>query len=799
MLSSETQIPNPPSPIATTALDVGGMKCAGCVQAVERQLTQQPGVISARVNLATEVAAVEYQPDQIDPEQLAQKLTASGFPTQLRCSTPDSPGAIAQTDRQRREIRTSIWNLAIATLLILLSGLGHLGQWGVLNQIEFHWALATAALGIPGRPILIEGAQALWRKAPNMNSLVGLGALSAYLASCIAFLFPQLRWECFFDEPVMLLGFILLGRTLEQLARHRAAASLQALISLKPATARLITTPSPDEESPLSTLEINADRVKVGESVQVLPGEKIPVDGEIISGSTTVDESMLTGESLPVFKQIGDPVVGGTLNQSGVVAIRATRIGGETTLAQIVALVEEAQTRKAPIQHLADTVAGYFTYGVISIATLTFAFWYGMGTHLFPQVLQPALHQGFVLPLGGHLHSLMEPTSPLLLSLKLAIAVLVIACPCSLGLATPTALLVGTSLGAERGLLIRGGDILEGVAQLDTVIFDKTGTLTTGEPEVTDCICGPGVDASELLQLAATVESGASHPLAKAILIEARTRDLPLLKGDCFQTEPGCGVSATVENASVLLGTEDWFRQQGVNISPDWTAQTRALAEASKTVVLVGKEGECIGVIAVRDRLRAEAQTTLDACRDLGLRVMMLTGDRPEVAQAIGQSLGLIPSDILAGVSPPGKAAAIAHLQSQGHCVAMVGDGINDAPALAQANIGISLNAATDVAVETAGIVLMGDSLLDVVSSIQLSRATFRKIRQNLFWAFAYNILGIPVAAGLLLPLWGILLSPATAGAFMAFSSVSVVTNSLLLRRSLNQPITLPGSEPLSL
>ncbi|MCT7978473.1 heavy metal translocating P-type ATPase [Laspinema olomoucense] len=787
MISSETQIPNPPSPVATTALDVGGMKCAGCVQAVERQLTQQPGVISARVNLVTEVAAVEYEADKIDPEQLAQKLTASGFPTELRCTTPDGQGENAQTTRHRESIRAAIWNLAVATLLILLSGLGHLGQLGLLNHIGFHWALATAAIAIPGRPILVEGVRALWRNSPNMNTLVGLGALSAYLASCIALVFPQLKWECFFDEPVMLLGFILLGRTLEQLARQRAAASLHALISLKPATARLITTPicaATDSDSPPFTLEISADRVKVGEFVQVLPGEKIPVDGEIISGSTTIDQSMLTGESLPVLKQSGDPVVGGTLNQSGVIAIRATRIGGETTLAQIVALVEEAQTRKAPIQHLADTVAGYFTYGVIAIATFTFAFWYLIGTHLFPQVLQPAMHLTNLLPMGGHLHSLMEPTSPLLLSLKLAIAVLVIACPCSLGLATPTALLVGTSMGAERGLLIRGGDILEGVAQIDTVIFDKTGTLTTGEPEVTDCLCIDSVDPAEMLQLAATVESGTNHPLAKAILIESRTRNLPLLRGDSFQTEPGCGVAARVENDSILLGTEDWFRQQGIEISPDWSSRTRELAAAGKTVVLVGKGGELIGCIAVRDRLREDAQSTLDACRNMGLRVMMVTGDRPEAAQAIGQSLGLNPTDILAGVSPAGKAEAIAHLQSQGQCVAMVGDGINDAPALAQADIGISLNAATDVAVETAGIVLMRDSLLDVVSSIQLSRATFRKIRQNLFWAFAYNILGIPVAAGLLLPLWGILLNPATAGAFMAFSSVSVVTNSLLLRRT---------------
>ncbi|MEB3826468.1 heavy metal translocating P-type ATPase [Phormidium sp. CCY1219] len=783
-VSSKTTIVSAEPAIASITLDVGGMKCAGCVKAVERQLTQQPGVLAARVNLATEVAAVEYEPENIAPAQLAEKLTAAGFPTEARSLQSGEDPFRKQRDRQRQEIRQQIWRLAIAAILILLSGVGHLGNLGILSQIEFHWALATIALLVPARSILIDGWRGLWHGAPNMNTLVGLGSVSAYLASCVALLFPELGWECFFDEPVMLLGFILLGRTLEQLARQRAAASLQALVALKPATAHVL--PNSLEEDNAAhhpPIDIPCDRVKVGEHLQVLPGEKIPVDGELVTGTTTVDESMLTGEAIAIAKQPGDTLTGGTLNQSGAIAMRATRTGSDTTLAHIIALVEEAQTRKAPVQQLADTVAGYFTYGVITIATLTFLFWYFAGTQIWPQVLLPGMHLG-----ATPLHGMAQGNSPILLSLKLAIAVLVIACPCSLGLATPTALLVGTGLGAQKGLLIRGGDILERVAQLDTVIFDKTGTLTTGHPQVTDCISAvdSGVDSgsdSSLLQIAATVETGAKHPLAEAIVRAAQESGVELLAGEAFHTAPGLGVSAVVDGAMVAIGTEKWMAQHGVTLSPDWISRGMDLAQSGKTLVYVAREKELLGLIAARDRLREDAKATVNHCREMGLRVMLVTGDRADVARAIGESLGLSEADVFSQVLPAGKAEAIAQLQARGQRVAMVGDGINDAPALAQANVGMSLHGGTDVAVETAGIVLMRDSLMDVVQAIALSRATFRKIRQNLFWAFAYNTLGIPVAAGLLLPVWGVILNPAAAGALMAFSSVSVVTNSLLLRR----------------
>lgn len=791
---------SPNTPVQTIALDVSGMKCAGCVSIVERQLGQHPGVVSARVNLVTEVAVVECEAGTVDPVALAEQLTSTGFPTQPRSpqgrstTGEDAKDVPTLAERHRQEAREQVWRLAIAGVLIFLSTVGHVGHWvgapllPVLSNIWFHWGLATLALLLPGRAILVDGWRGWWHQAPNMNTLVGLGTLTAYTTSCLALLFPQLGWECFFDEPVMLLGFILLGRTLEQRARRRATASFESLLALQPQVARLIgkSTLGSAEQS---GIEIPVEQVRVGEWLRVLPGEKVPVDGEVVAGLSSVDESMLTGEPMPVLKQPGDTVTAGTLNQSGVISINATRTGEETTLAQIVALVEEAQTRKAPVQQLADTVAGYFTYGVLAIASLTFLFWYIAGTKIWPDVL---------LPMADHMeHMIVQPTSPLLLSLKLAIAVLVIACPCALGLATPTAILVGTSIGAERGLLIKGGDILERVHQLDTVVFDKTGTLTSGQPTVTDCL--PVLEAglidsfesdavhpisTKLLQLAAAAESGTSHPLALAICTAAHEQQLPMLKAQDFYTEAGLGISALVENRRVLLGNADWLTKQGVAISNVAQAEVQGLTDDGKTVVYLAVDGRLVGVIAVTDIPRPDAKETVERLKAMGFRVMLLTGDQPDSAKAVAQQLLIDPKDVIAGVRPDGKASAIAQLQAEGRRVAMVGDGINDSPALAQADVGISLHAGTDVAVETAGIILMRDRLLDVVESIKLSRATFNKIRQNLFWAFGYNALGIPAACGVLLPGFGIVLNPAAAGALMAFSSVSVVTNSLLLRRA---------------
>jgi P-type Cu2+ transporter len=775
-------------------LDVGGMKCAGCVKAVENQLTQHPGVISATVNLVTAVAAVEYRVGMIDPKTLADQLTEAGFPTQTRSveNEPADAVSLAQQD-QVQPLRP----MAIAATLLIFSAIGHLDHFGWvipgLNNIWFHWGLATLSLVGPGRTILVDGWRGLRHNIPNMNTLVGMGTLTAYIASVVALLFPRLGWECFFDEPVMLVGFILLGRTLEQQARGRAAAAFQSLLALQPMLARLI---QHDSDALPATafilrpaIEVLASQVQVGEWVQVLPGEKVPVDGEVVAGQTTVNEAMLTGEALPVLKQPGDCVAAGSLNYSGAIALKATRTGKDTTLAQIIALVEAAQTRKAPIQKLADTVAGYFTYGVMAIATLTFLFWYFIGVPLWHDAI---LEGGQEVMVAGHMmHSFCTEitcnipigVSPLLLSLKLAIAVLVIACPCALGLATPTAILVGSGIGAERGLLIRGGDVLERVHHLTMVVFDKTGTLTTGQAIVTDYQTCCEIPAATLLQIAATVESGTNHPLAQAIRQQANQQGFPLLPAQDFYTESGRGVSALVAGQSVLLGSQDWLEQQGIKIEAAVEAQSETWATVGKTVVYLAIDGRLAGLIAVQDTLRSDAQETVARLRHMGLRVMMLTGDQPLAATAIAHSLGFAPEEVLAGIRPELKAAAIAQLQQQGQCVAMVGDGINDAPALAQADVSISLHSSTEVAIETAQIVLIRDQLADILESIQLSHATFNKIRQNLFWAFAYNALGVPVAAGVLLPVFGFALSPATAGALMAFSSVSVVTNSLLLRR----------------
>ncbi|MBW4672142.1 MAG: heavy metal translocating P-type ATPase [Cyanomargarita calcarea GSE-NOS-MK-12-04C] len=829
------QTPQAATILKKITLDVGGMKCAGCVKSVERQISQHPGVKSVVVNLATELAVVESEAGVVDPDALANLLTAGGFPTQPRRLGRTIAGETIESpeERQQREMQSAHLQLVIAGVLLVLSGIGHFGNitenfLPELDNIWFHCGLATVAVLIPGRPILIDGWLGLRRNAPNMNTLVGMGTLTAYIASLVALLFPALGWECFFDEPVMMLSFILLGRTLEQQARGRAAAAFRQLLALQPPIARLI--PNPEQGGISSVgVEIPAEQVRVGEWLIVLPGEKIPVDGEVVDGQTTVDESMLTGEAVPIMKQAGDLVTGGTLNQSGAIAMRATRIGSDTTLAQIVALVEAAQTRKAPVQRLADTVSGYFTYGVFTAAVLTFVFWYFFGTHIWTDITM-LNHVGMAhhLPLPYGLDNLKN-YSPLLVSLKLAIAVMVVACPCALGLATPTAILVGTAIGAERGLLIKGGDVLEKVHNLTTVVFDKTGTLTTGNATVTDCI--PIFFEEEevnlltpnsLLELAAAVENGTCHPLATAILMRAQQQNLSIPTATDYQTEPGLGVAAQVGAKRVLLGNSDWLSWHGIEIAQTAQEKAQGLAADGKTVVYVAVGETIAGLIAVVDTLRPDAQATVDKLRSLGLRVMLLSGDAKEAANAIGKQLGIDSADVIAGVTPVKKAAVIKELQdgemgripnpksvkesmyggkptppkerkihrrfaaSVGNpksVVAMVGDGINDAPALSQADVGIAVHSGTDVAMETASIVLMRDSLTDVVESIQLSRATFNKIRQNLFWAFAYNTLGIPLAAGMLFPSLGFVLSPAGAAALMAFSSVSVVTNSILLRR----------------
>jgi P-type Cu2+ transporter len=769
----------------TVALDVDGMKCAGCVKAVERQLEQNSGVRSACVNLITEVAVIEYEENAVSPETLAERLTQTGFPSQLRKSDRSIYQAAMESQAKRQQQQQQqVWQLVTAAILLFFSSIGHLHHLGlptipVLSNIWIHFGLATLALLFPGRPLLVDGWRSLFHGMPNMNTLVGLGTISTYLASCLALVLPQLGWECFFDEPVMLLGFILLGRTLEGKARNRASIALEKLVSLQPPIARLI-----GKQDNTAAIKIPVEQVKTGEWLRVLPGEKIPVDGVIVAGQTTVDESMLTGESIAVAKRLSDLVRAGTINQSGVISIEVTSIGRDTTLAKIINLVEDAQTRKAPVQKLADTIAGYFAYGVMAIASFTFLFWYFIGTNVWDSVLVTPFHS---MSMG--MAEMATTTSPLLLSLKLAIAVLVIACPCALGLATPTAILVGTSIGAEKGILIKGGDILERVHQLDTVVFDKTGTLTIGKPQVTECITFTDIDPSRLLQLAASVENGSNHPLAQAIMTAAAKQALSLLEASDFHTELGLGMSAKVAGETVYLGNQDWLTQQGIAIVQQQDLKAQSLAKTGKTLVYVALSGILIGLITLEDTLRLDGAKTVQQLQTMGLEVVLLTGDRSELAQAIAQQLQI--ERIFSEVKPDQKAEVIKSLQKSDtkkpKIVAMIGDGINDAPALAQADVGISLQGSTDVAIATADIILMQNNLWDVIESIQLSRATVHKIKQNLGWALAYNLLAIPIAAGVLLPQFGLLLSPVLAAVAMASSSLIVVTNSILLNLSVTK------------
>jgi P-type Cu2+ transporter len=768
------------------------MKCAGCVQSVEKALSQNQGVLSASVNLVTEKATIAYQSPAISPDGLAIALTELGFPTQVEFP-PSAAQSLnnAPVDPEEKVLQR-LWQIGFAILLVALSMVGHLHEFTglhipILGELWFHWGLATLALLGPGRSMILDGGLSLWRRIPNMNTLVSLGALTAYFASDVALVWPQIGWECFFDAPVMIVGLVLLGRTLEEQARGRATAEFKALLGLQPAIARRVLNPT---QNPIQSEPIAVAQVRVGTVLQVLPGDKFPVDGILTAGQSAVNEAMLTGESQPVEKGCGDRVMAGTLNQSNMVVMEATRTGSETALAQIIRCVEAAQARKAPIQRLADQISGYFVYGVMAIAALTFLFWALVGTRLWPEVLHHA---------GSATHHLEASAMQgdrlgLLLSLKLAIAVLVVACPCALGLATPTAIVVGTSLGAEQGLLIRGGDVLEAVHHLDTVIFDKTGTLTTGNPVVATYWLSAASrleKPEQLLQFAASLENNAQHPFAAAILAKATELNLERLSVTHWVAHPGSGLSGVINGETLCLGSLAWLDAQGVEGVEGDRHQANALAAQGHSIIFLAIDGQYAGSIAIQDPLRPDAIETVAALRQQKLKVLMLTGDQRTTAESIGSQLGLSAQEIYAAVSPTDKAKVIQALQAEGKKVAMVGDGINDAPALVQADVGIALSSGTDVAIETAQIVLMHSQLTqqaprlgDVSRALKLSNATFRTIQQNLCWALGYNLLGIPLAAGVFLPGFGILLNPAMAAALMAFSSVSVVTNALTLRKT---------------
>jgi P-type Cu2+ transporter len=755
------------SALASTTLNIQGMKCAGCVSLVEKRLLACTGVNAATVNLLTEKATVVHNAE-IDRAELTANMTAAiataGFVAQVQERQSGKSRLVADPSLSQPGL-----DIFLALTLIFLALIGHLGPMGVLklpilSNMYAHAAIATIALLIPGREIWWDGLKGLWYRAPNMNSLVGIGTLSAYTASIVALLVPDLGWHCFFEEPVMLLGFVLLGRSLEQRARRRASEAIRSLMQLQPPTARVLVGDT--------QIAMAVEDLQIGDRLLVLPGEKIPIDAEVIAGTSDANEAMLTGESLPVAKQVGSRVTGATLNLTGAITVKVMQTAEQTTLARIIALVEEAQASKAPIQHLADRVAGYFAYGVIAIAALTLLYWWAISG------------------------------SELVFSLKNAIAVLVVACPCALGLATPSAIMVGTGMGAERGILIKGGASLEKVHNLTAVMFDKTGTLTAGKPSVTDVI---PAEASgqisqqeqlklDLLQWTASAEFCANHALGDAIVAEAGKLKLKLETSENCQLIGGGGVKADFQDRTILAGNQDWLQTEGIDLDRSWLDLAANLARSGKTPIFVAmrlrnseltnsdSKPQFLGAISIQDTLKPEAASVVKELQEMGLQVWMLTGDRHETASAIAAQLNLSQDRVIADVKPDGKAAAIRNLQAQGMRVAMVGDGVNDAPALACAEVGIALSSGTDVAIETADIVLMRHGITDVVAAIELSRATFAKIRQNLFWAFAYNTLSIPIAAGVLYPQFGILMNPMMAGLAMAFSSVSVVLSSLSLR-----------------
>ncbi|XP_047315974.1 copper-transporting ATPase PAA2, chloroplastic isoform X2 [Impatiens glandulifera] len=769
-------------------LDVTGMMCGSCVSRVKSILSADDRVESVVVNMLTETAAIRlksFGTEDIDTfvgEELALRVTEFGFPAKRRISGKGVQEKVRKWKEmvarkegllaENRNRVTFAWTLVAlccgSHASHILHSLGihvaHGTFLEILHNSYIKGALAFGALLGPGRDLIFDGMKAFMKNSPNMNSLVGFGSLAAFVISAVSLLNPELEWDAsFFDEPVMLLGFVLLGRSLEEKARIKASSDMNELLDAV-------------------CVNVSIDDIRIGDSVLILPGETIPVDGKVVAGRSVVDESMLTGESLPVFKEKNLAVSAGTVNWGGPLRIEATSTGSNSTISKIVRMVEDAQGREAPIQRLADMIAGPFVYSVMTLSAATFAFWYSFGTHIFPDVL---------------LNDIAGPDgSTLLLSLKLAVDVLVVSCPCALGLATPTAILVGISLGAKQGLLMRGGDMLERLACVDVIALDKTGTLTEGKPSVC-AVATFGHDKSEIIQIAAAVEKTASHPLARAIVAKAESLNLtiPITKGQL--TEPGFGSLAEVDGRLVVVGSFHWVHNhfhQKID-----SAELKHLEEIlehqssiqetasfhSKTVVYIGREGEGIlGAIAISDNLRDDAVHTVNRLHQKGIRMVILSGDREEAVAAIAKSVGIRSEFVYASLTPQQKCGIISTFQGSGHRVAMVGDGINDAPSLALADVGISLQNETqeNAASNAASVILLGNRLSQVVDVIELSQATMAKVHQNLLWAVAYNVVSIPIAAGLLLPHFDFAMTPSLSGGLMALSSILVVTNSLLLQ-----------------
>ncbi|MFQ6054417.1 MAG: heavy metal translocating P-type ATPase [Methanosarcinales archaeon] len=764
----------------TIYLKISGMHCASCAQNIEKALNKLSGVSSASVNFPMEHATVQYYPEQVNIEEIKRVVKGLGYE-----ATEKMDKEFAE-DRERSaresEIKKQKINLIIAVSLAipitLISFRSTFSSFYVATGLEFIpdyetnknilyllFLLATIIMIGPGRQFFVGTYKGLKHGVTDMNLLIATGTGAAYTVSVAATFFnlgPGYE-EVYYDTAGLLISFIVLGRYLEAITKGKTSEAIRKLIGLQASKARVIR----DGKE----IEIPVEEVQVKDLVVVRPGEKLPVDGIVKEGHSSIDESMITGESIPVEKSCGDEVIGATINKTGMLKFEATRVGKDTALAQIIKLVENAQTSKAPIQRIADVVAGHFILAVHVVALMAFFFWFFVGFQVFD------------------VPSIFGNTSPFLFSLLISITVLVISCPCAVGLATPTAIMVGTGKGAENGILIKGGEALERAQKLNTIVFDKTGTLTKGSPSLTDVISnerpseksGTVGDNSgnelEVLQFAAIAEKGSEHPLGEAIVRGAIDKGLKVFDAEYFKAIPGHGVQAKYNGNHILLGTRKLMKDNDIKIQ-HLEERMKYLENEGKTAMIVAVNQKAIGIIAVADTLKEHSKEAVNELHKLGLQVVMLTGDNERTAKAIARQVGI--DRVLAEVLPEDKAKEIKKLQNEGRIVAMVGDGINDAPALTQADIGIALGSGTDIAMEAGQIVLIKDDVRDVVSSIKLSKRTMRKIKQNLFWAFAYNSAGIPIGAGILYPT---LISPALAAAFMAMSSVSVTLNTLLLKR----------------
>ncbi|NLI73883.1 MAG: copper-translocating P-type ATPase [Euryarchaeota archaeon] len=735
-------------------ISVGGMSCVSCAKAIEISLMEIEGIYSASVNLALERVTVNYNPESVTLSAIKSAIVEAGY-TILESETVDTERAARERER-KGQLALLIFSLSfsIPTMLLMLSfdflNLGEtLGITEWQNIILF--ALATPVQFIAGYQFYIGTYRAILNRSANMDTLIAIGSSAAYFYSVIVTFFPSifhLSQHTYFDSSAMIISLILFGKYLEAKAKGRTSEAIRNLVDLQAKTAYVVR----DGEE----IEVPVEDIKVGDVFIVRPGEKIATDGTVIDGISAVDESMLTGESIPIDKVAGSTVIGGSINHNGSLRVVADKIGKDTALSQIIKLVEDAQASKAPIQRYADRVSSWFVPAVIIIAVATFLIW---NFYLFNE-----------LGVEGDRFTF---------SLIVFISVLVISCPCALGLATPTAVMVGSGKGAENGILVKSGGALETAGKITTIVFDKTGTLTRGEPEVTDIVTY-GVEESELLIMAASAEKGSEHPLGEAIVRYATDSGLIVPDANNFQSITGKGIRATVIDNEVLIGNRALMKIGEVDIR-DAESTLEKLEGEGKTVMIISSNKRIVGLIGVADVLKETTIRAVKELKNMGIDIIMLTGDNRRTAAVIAAQAGI--DDYIAEVLPENKAQEVARLQGEGHVVAMVGDGVNDAPALAQADVGIAIGSGTDVAMETGDIVLIRSDLLDVVAAIQLSRKTMQKIRQNLFWALGYNTAGIPIAAGILFPFFGILLNPIVAAAAMALSSVTVVSNAVLLKR----------------